>query len=154
MTPRLAAVVLVAVALGLAPGCAGEDEDPFEPAARLAADEFVLALVSDGNLDLAERHATGRAAEHLALWHEYLLRDGVQSVEGPGGVRGNCAKSYPVGAPREEGDCLVYRLIGRTPVPDTRDTLVVTARLRVWLEELEGTWKVSEFDYTPHLDTQ
>jgi hypothetical protein len=149
---RRAGAVAVAVALALA-GCGGDDEI-YGPEARTAADNFVRALVSTGNPELAEKHAVGAARKDLSLWHEFLMRDGVQTVEGPGSVRANCVKPFPVFAPSGASNCIVYRLVGLTPMGTSPRTLVTTARFRVWLSESDGRWRVSDFDYTPHLETR
>ncbi|MGH3104723.1 MAG: hypothetical protein ACRDN6_11580, partial [Gaiellaceae bacterium] len=124
------------------------------PEAQAAADGFVRALVADGNPELAGTFATGQASRNLRLWHDYLLRDGVQTVEAPGSVRSNCLKPFPVFAPRRQGDCVTYRLVGLKPLPNSEMTVITTARFRVWLEERDGRWKVAEFDYTPQLETR
>jgi hypothetical protein len=147
------AAALVALALA---GCAGGgDDEIFGPEARQAADGFVRALVASGDTGLAGRYVDAEAAQRLELWHTYLLRDGVRTVEGPGSARANCVKAFPVFAPPPPADCITYRLVGLTPIPGTMRTLVVTARLRVWPEEDDdGTWRVVDFDYTPQLESR
>jgi hypothetical protein len=144
-------VAVAVLALTLA-GCAGRgDGEIFAPEARAAADDFVRALVANGNSELARRYATGTALDSLDIWHSYFLRDGVRTVEGPGSVRANCLKPFPVFTPPPPEDCITYRLIGLMPVEGTRRTLVTTARFRVWMSRRGESWRVSEFDYTPQL---
>jgi hypothetical protein len=143
----IAAVLVLALA-----GCAGGDDEIYSPEARAAADEFVRALVASSNVELARRYATGTAREHLELWQTYLVRDGVRTVEGPGSVRANCVKPFPVFTPPPPGDCITYRLIGLMPIEGSRRTLATTARFRVWLSDEGGPWRVSEFDYSPQLE--
>jgi hypothetical protein len=144
---------VAAAVLGLAlAGCAGRgDGEIFAPAARAAADDFVRAFVANGSPELARRYSTGTAQESLDVWHAYLLRDGVRTVEGPGTVRANCLKSFPVFAPPPPADCITYRLIGLMPVEGSPRTLVTTARFRVWLARRGESWRVSDFDYTPQI---
>jgi hypothetical protein len=146
-----AALLLAAVTIA---GCGGEDESSFSPEAVAAADAFMRALVADGNPAAARAHAVGAAARNLDLWHEHLMRDGVQTVEGPGLQRANCVKPFPVFAARREGDCIVYRLRGLAPIAGSERTLVTTARFRVWLGERDGEWRVAEFDYSPRLEAR
>jgi hypothetical protein len=146
------AVAAAAVALALA-GCGG-DEDVYGPEARAAADDFVRALVSNGDPQLAASYTVGSARRNLMLWHEYLMRDGVQTVEGPGSARANCVKPFPVFAPSPPSDCIIYRLVGLRPLDSSRQTLVTRARFRVWLTESGGRWRVSDFDFTPHLESR
>ena len=142
---------MAVLALMLA-GCAGRgDGEIFAPEARAAADDFVRALVANGNPVLARRYTTGDARDSLEVWHQYLVRDGVRTVEGPGSARANCLKSFPVFAPPKPEDCITYRLVGLVPVAGSQRTLVTTARLRVWLRRQGEAWRVSEFDYTPRL---
>jgi hypothetical protein len=144
--------VAVAVLALMLAGCAGRgDGETFAPEARAAADDFVRAFVANGNPGLARRYATAAVGESLDVWHEYLLRDGVRTVEGPGSARANCLKSSPVFTPPPPEDCIAYRLVGLMPVEGSRRTLVTTARFRVWLSRRGDGWRVSEFDYTPRL---
>jgi hypothetical protein len=145
---RLAAILALALA-----GCAGGgDDEIFAPEARSAADDFVRALVAHGDTELARRLATGTASRNLDLWHTYLVRDGVRTVEGPGSARANCLKPFPVFAPPPPADCITYRLVGLMPIAGSTRTLVTTARFRVWLSGSDERWRVSEFDYTPQLE--
>ena len=146
-------VVAVGVAVTAA-GCGGGTDEPYGPEAVAIADTFVRALVAEGNPTLAQRYAVGDARRNLRLWHRYLLRDGVQTVEGPGSVRTACVKPFPVFAPRRHGDCIAYRLVGLKPIPNSRRTMITTARFRLWLIERAGQWRVAEFDYTPQLETR
>jgi hypothetical protein len=148
-----AALLVAALALG---GCGGDDDGGsiFSPEAVAAADSFVRALVADGDPVAARTYAFGVAAKNLELWHDYLVRNGVQSVEGPGAQRANCVKPFPIFARRREGDCVVYRLTGLTPIAGTDRTLLTTARLRVWLYEHDGVWRVTEFDFNPRLEAR
>ena len=151
---RARAAVLIAVALG---GCGGDSSDgpaEFSPEAVAEADSFVRELVADGDPAAARRHAVGLASRDLELWHRFLVRDGVQTVEGPGARRANCIKPFPVFAGRRAGDCIVYRLRGLKPIEGTHRTLVTTARFRVWLSERDGEWRVAEFDYSPRLESR
>jgi hypothetical protein len=134
-------------------GCGGDDE-VYGPEARSAADAFVRALVANGDPELAATSAVGGAKQHLDLWHDYFVRDGVRTVEGPGSARANCVKPFPVFAAPRSDDCIIYRLVGLMPIGNSARTLVTTARFRVWLTESDGRWRVSEFDYTPHLETR
>jgi hypothetical protein len=148
-----AALLVAALTLG---GCGGGDDEGsiFTPEAVAAADSFVRALVADGDPVAARTYAVGAAAKNVGLWHDYLVRNGVQSVEGPGGQRANCLKPFPVFARPRGGDCVVYRLRGLTPIAGTDRTLVTTARLRVWLYEHGGVWRVSDFDFSPRLEAR
>ena len=141
---------MAALALALA-GCGGDDEI-LGPEARAAADAFVRALVSNGDVAEARSFATGSARAHAELWHDYLVREGVRTVEGPGSARANCIKAFPVFAPPEPADCITYRLRGLMPVPGSRRTLVTIARFRVWPSHTEGRWRISDFEYTPQLE--
>jgi hypothetical protein len=149
----LGAVLLAAVALA---GCGGGSDEStlFAPEAVAEADAFLRALVADGNPGAARRLAVGTAARDLDLWHDYFVRDGIQTVEGPGSPRANCVKPFPVFARRRTGNCLVYRLRGLRPIRGSSRTLVTTARFRVWLVEWRDTWRVAEFDYSPRLEAR
>ena len=149
MRPIRAALAVLALVLA---GCAGRgDGEIFEPEARAASDDFVRAFVANGNPDLARRYTTETVAERLPVWHDYLVRDGVRTVEGPGSARTNCLKPFPVFTPPPPEDCIAYRLIGLVPVEGSPRTLVTTARLRVWMSRHGDGWRVSDFDYTPQL---
>ena len=148
---RIAALAALAA---VAAGCGGGEDERFGPEAVAVADSFVRAFVAAGNPRLASRYAVGDARRNLQLWHAYLLRDGVQTVEGPGSVRASCVKPFPVFAPRRQGDCIAYRLVGLKPIPNSDRTMVTTARFRLWLGEREGRWRVTEFDYTPQLESR
>jgi hypothetical protein len=148
----LAAVAAV-LALTLA-GCGGDDDEIYRPEARTAADSFVRALVANGDPRMAATFAAGEARQHLDLWADHFTRDGVRTVEGPGSARRNCVKPFPVFAPPRADDCIIYRLVGLMPIGGSTRTLVTTARFRVWLTESYGRWRVSEFDYAPHLEAR
>jgi hypothetical protein len=146
-----AAAAILPLALA---GCGGGDDEVYGPEARATADGFVRALVANGNPRLAATYASGDAKQHLDLWHAHFVRDGVRTVEGPGSARSNCVKPFPVFAPPRAADCIIYRLVGLMPIGESPRTLVTTARFRVWLTEADGRWRVSEFDYAPHLETR
>ncbi|MBA2475637.1 MAG: hypothetical protein H0V40_06755 [Actinobacteria bacterium] len=148
--PQAVAAVGTILLLALA-GCGGSDELPPQ-AARDEADAFVRALVADGDLGAASAHAAPGMERRLPIWHAYLLRDGIQTVEGPGGSRANCQKAFPVFSGPGGRNCIVYRLVGLKPWRSEGKTLVTTARFRVWLRRRDGGWKVSDFDYTPRLE--
>jgi hypothetical protein len=144
-------------ALALAPvvgACGGDGGEIFGPEARAAADSFVRALVANGNVELARDHATGEARESAELWHAYLVRQGVRTVEGPGSARANCIKAFPVFAPPPPEDCIVYRLRGLMPIPSSNRTLVTIARFRVWPSETDAGWRVADFEYTPQIEAR
>ena len=147
--------LLLAFAVSVLGACGGADDDElFTPEATTAADAFVRTFVAEGSANGAARFAARDVGRSLAVWHAYLIRDGVRTVEGPGSPRSSCVKPFPVFAPRREGDCIVYRLVGLMPWPGTSKTLMTTARFRVWLGREGGAWKITEFDYTPHLETR
>ena len=149
------ALAACAAALALVfSGCGGGDDEIYGPEAQSVADSFVRALVANGDPRLAATYAVGDAKQHLDLWHDYFVRDGVRTVEGPGSARANCVKPFPVFAAPRSDDCIIYRLVGLMPIGNTARTLVTTARFRVWLTEADGRWRVSEFDYAPHLETR
>ena len=148
---RLGTAVTV-LALSVA-GCGGDDEI-IGPEARAAADAFVRALVANGNVAEARSLATGSARADAQLWHDYLVREGVRTVEGPGSARANCIKAFPVFAPPEPADCITYRLRGLLPIQGSRRTLVTIARFRVWPSRTEAGWRVSDFEYTPQLEVR
>ena len=150
---RVVAAATALFLLALA-GCGGDDAEVYEPEARAAADSFVRALVANGDPRLAATFADGDARQHLDLWVDHFARDGVRTVEGPGSARRNCVKPFPVFAPPRAGSCIIYRLVGLMPIGGSARTLVTTARFRVWLAESNGRWRVSEFDYAPHLETR
>jgi hypothetical protein len=110
--------------------------------------------VADGDPETAAGLATEEVGDSLALWHSYLLRDGVQTVEAPGSVRANCVRAFPVYGPAKTGDCISYRLVGRKPLAASDETLVTTARLRVWVDRVDGELRVTGFDYTPSLEAR
>ena len=145
-------VALVAVA-GAA-GCGGSDDTTLGPDATAVADGFVRALVADGDPEAAAGLASEEVGGSLQLWHDYLLRDGVQTVEAPGSVRSNCVRAFPVYGPTKSGDCIAYRLVGRKPLAGSDETLVTTARLRVWVDRVDGELRVTGFDYTPSLEAR
>jgi hypothetical protein len=150
--PALAATA--ALLLLAAAGCGGEDDEVYAPEARAVADRFVRALVANSDPRLAATFADGDAKQYLDLWVDHFARDGVRTVEGPGSARRNCVKPFPVFAPPRAGSCIIYRLVGLMPIGGSARTLVTTARFRVWLAESNGRWRVSEFDYAPHLETR
>ena len=147
------AALLAAVALA---GCGGDSDGStlFAPEAVAEADAFVRTFVADGDPAAARARAVGTAARNLDLWHEYFVRDGIQTVEGPGSQHANCVKPFPIFARRRTGDCIVYRLRGLRPIQGSDRTLVTTARFRVWLTEWRGSWRVAEFDYSPRLEAR
>ena len=153
MTRVAIAAAVLALALAL-PGCGGGDDELFAPEAREAADGFVRALVAAGDPELARRFVSEPLGSTLELWHSYLLRDGVRTVEGPGSARANCTKAFPVFTPPQPANCIIYRLVGLRPIPGSARTLVTTARLRVWPGERDGAWRVADFDYTPQLESR
>jgi hypothetical protein len=147
-------LALALVGLVGATGCGGSSDASFGPEATAVSDGFVQALVADGNPEAAAGFASDEIGNDLDLWHRYLLRDGVQTVEAPGSARSNCVKPFPIYGPTEKADCIAYRLVGRKPIAGSDETLVTTARLQVWVDRVGGRWRVVGFDYTPRLESK
>ena len=106
-------LVVALVAVAGAAGCGGSDDTTLGPDATAVADGFVRALVADGDPEAAAGLASEEVGGSLQLWHDYLLRGGVQTVEAPGSVRSNCVRAFPVYGPTKSGE--LHRVPARRP---------------------------------------
>jgi hypothetical protein len=144
----LAGAVASAVAVALVSGAPGRGEG-VPPEAVRVADRFVGELVvrhRSPDISLS----VGVVQDDMYAWRTFLEREGIDTVVRGGEVQEGCEVPFPIFAPdrRMTGDCVVYEVRGRV-TGRPRGPAVVTGRMRVWLIERHGAWRVAELDFTP-----
>lgn len=156
---RLAVALIALVAVGIAAAAAvtaagnREERDALPEAlpteAVHIADRFMNALV----VQRRSPHISlsiGVVQDDVYAWTTFLQREGIDTIVRGGEVQEGCEVPFPIFVPerRMSGACVVYLVRGRVTA-QPRGPGVVTARMRVWLIERRGAWRVAELDFAP-----
>jgi hypothetical protein len=144
------AAIALAIAAGLA-GCGGggggATPTTAEPAIEQAqpfADHFVPRLLG-GPWKAVVNDTSPQVRKDLRRFQATIKKNGVRTIVGGHGfVKHNCP-SNPAAATTTE--CISYHLLGGYSIPITGQRVAIKARLRLWLEFVNGRWRVLSYDY-------
>lgn len=126
-------------------GCGSDSEQsPALPEARPFADDFVRRLVVVGRWNAIEGDVSAMLRQQMRDFQATIRRDGIRKVRGSGALRHDCPENEVVEAAGR--DCFVYRLEGRQVVL-VAGVRRLRARFRLWLEPVDGSWEVINYDY-------
>jgi hypothetical protein len=100
-------------------------------------------LVEVGTWDAVEGDISPQATREVRSFQEQLSKDGIDRVTKRGVLHHDCPPAPSVGAGK---DCFSYILSGRQVVP-LGGVQKLKARLRLWVEPLDGSWQVNNYDY-------
>jgi hypothetical protein len=144
----VASAIALTIAAGVA-GCGGggggtETTEPSIEKGRSFADDFVHRLIVVGRWKAVVDDTSPQVRKEIRKFQSTLMKNGVRKVVGPGDVRRNCPTSPVVGATNE---CIAYHLTGGYQIPITGQRVAIRARLRLWLEWINGRWRVLSYDY-------
>jgi hypothetical protein len=144
----VASAIALTIAAGLT-GCGGGGGAKTSATPPLAdgrpfADGFVHRLIVVGTWKAVVNDTSPQVRKELRNFQSIMRKNGVRTVLGPGAVRSDCPPNPAAGTTKE---CIAYHLKGGYAIPITGQRVAITARLRLWLEQIAGHWRVLSYDY-------
>jgi hypothetical protein len=148
----IASVIAVTIAAALA-GCGGsgakKSAAPAMAAGRPFADSFVHRLIVVGRWQAVVGDTGPLVRRALRSFQATVKSNGVRKVLGHGVLKNDCPQNPNVGATNQ---CFAYRVAGGYVLPISGKQVTIRARFRLWLEYVDGHWRVLSYDYDarPH----
>ena len=149
-------VAASAIALALAAGlvaCGGSGgsaapqttaDPPIEKGLSFA-DSFAHRLLVVGSWKAVVNDTSPQVRKELRKFQATVKKNGVRTIIGGHGfIKHTCPVNPAAGT---TSDCISYHLLGGYAIPVTGQRVAIKARLRLWLEWINGRWRVLSYDY-------